>query len=150
MNEHTGLVLEGGGARGAFQVGAFQALREAGYSFDGIVGTSIGAINGALIAQGDFDLAQSWWSRVNANLLFDSDDDRLERLLHMEFDSDTISYLASAARSLTEGFAFGFQLRVGKRLAIFIFQGDGVAEAVKSPHHTWPESPFPFQKSSDQ
>ena len=102
MAERTGLVLEGGGARGAFQVGAFQALQEAGYRFDGISGTSIGAINGALIAQGDFELAQSWWSRVNTNLLFDSDDDRLERLLQMEFDSDTIAYLASAARGLIE------------------------------------------------
>lgn len=51
-----GLVLEGGGARGAFQIGAFQALNEKGFRFDGIVGTSIGAINGALLAQGDFEL----------------------------------------------------------------------------------------------
>ena len=56
-----GLVLEGGGARGAFQIGAFQALNEKGFRFDGIVGTSIGAINGALLAQGDFELAQAWW-----------------------------------------------------------------------------------------
>ena len=31
-----GLVLEGGGARGAFQIGAFQALNEKGFRFDGI------------------------------------------------------------------------------------------------------------------
>jgi len=44
------LVLQGGGALGAYQVGVYQALHEAGIEPDWIVGTSIGAINGALIA----------------------------------------------------------------------------------------------------
>lgn len=44
------LVLQGGGARGAYQAGTFQAMEEAGVPPDWIVGTSIGAINGALIA----------------------------------------------------------------------------------------------------
>lgn len=46
----TVLVLQGGGALGAFQVGAYQALHEAGIEPDWIIGTSIGAINAALIA----------------------------------------------------------------------------------------------------
>ncbi len=44
------LVLQGGGALGAYQVGVYQALHEAGIEPDWIVGTSIGAVNGALIA----------------------------------------------------------------------------------------------------
>ena len=44
------LVLQGGGALGAYQVGVYQAMHEAGIEPDWIVGTSIGAINGALIA----------------------------------------------------------------------------------------------------
>jgi NTE family protein len=44
------LVLQGGGALGAYQVGVYQALHEAGIEPDWVVGTSIGAINGALIA----------------------------------------------------------------------------------------------------
>lgn len=44
------LVLQGGGALGAFQVGVYQALDEAGYRPDWVAGTSIGAINAALIA----------------------------------------------------------------------------------------------------
>jgi len=43
------LVLSGGGSRGALQAGAFQALFEAGYQPDMVVGTSIGAFNGALL-----------------------------------------------------------------------------------------------------
>lgn len=47
---HTALVLQGGGALGAYQAGVYQALQEHGLAPDWVVGTSIGAINGALIA----------------------------------------------------------------------------------------------------
>ena len=44
------LVLQGGGALGAYQAGVFEGMAEAGYAPDWITGVSIGAINGALIA----------------------------------------------------------------------------------------------------
>jgi NTE family protein len=44
------LVLQGGGALGAYQVGVYQALHEAGVEPDWVIGTSIGAINASLIA----------------------------------------------------------------------------------------------------
>src|SRR5881409_2262657 len=44
------LVLQGGGALGAYQVGVYTALHEAGIEPDWVIGTSIGAINAALIA----------------------------------------------------------------------------------------------------
>ena len=43
------LVLQGGGALGAYQIGIFEALAEAGIQPDWVVGTSVGAINGALV-----------------------------------------------------------------------------------------------------
>src|SRR6266487_7054610 len=43
------MVLQGGGALGAYQVGVYQALHEAGIEPDWVIGTSVGAINGALI-----------------------------------------------------------------------------------------------------
>ncbi len=46
----TVLVLQGGGALGAYQVGVYEALHEAGIAPDWVIGTSIGAINAALIA----------------------------------------------------------------------------------------------------
>ena len=49
-NKEYGLVLEGGGAKGAYQIGAWKALKEAGIHVKGIAGTSVGALNGALIA----------------------------------------------------------------------------------------------------
>ena len=45
-----GLVLQGGGALGAYQAGVYQALQEAGIEPDWVIGTSIGAINASLVA----------------------------------------------------------------------------------------------------
>jgi NTE family protein len=50
FKEQVVLVLQGGGALGAYQAGVYQALMEGGIEPDWIIGTSIGAINGALIA----------------------------------------------------------------------------------------------------
>jgi NTE family protein len=44
------LVLQGGGALGSYQAGVYQALHDAGFEPDWIIGTSIGAINASLIA----------------------------------------------------------------------------------------------------
>jgi NTE family protein len=62
------LVLQGGGALGAYQVGAYEALHEAGIEPDWVIGTSIGAINAALIAgnapENRLDRMRTFWSRV--------------------------------------------------------------------------------------
>jgi NTE family protein len=62
------LVLQGGGALGAYQVGVYQALHEAGVEPDWVIGTSIGAINAALIAgnpmQKRLDRLCEFWARV--------------------------------------------------------------------------------------
>lgn len=62
-----GLILAGGGAKGAYQIGAWKAMRELDIEFEAIAGASIGAINGAMIAQGDFDDAYELWSNVEVS-----------------------------------------------------------------------------------
>src|SRR5512138_2296398 len=57
MKKILAFVLGGGGARGAMQVGALRALFEAGIKPDLLVGTSIGAINAAVLALWGVDLA---------------------------------------------------------------------------------------------
>ncbi|MGH7675864.1 MAG: patatin-like phospholipase family protein [Gemmatimonadales bacterium] len=58
------LVLCGGGSRGAIEVGFAQALWEHGVRFDGVVGSSVGALNGAFLAAGGHpnELAEIWRS----------------------------------------------------------------------------------------
>ncbi|MBK5246840.1 MAG: patatin-like phospholipase family protein [Peptostreptococcaceae bacterium] len=67
----VGLVLSGGGSRGAYQIGVWQALRELGVKIDLVAGTSVGAINGAIICQGGFDIAVSLWKEVETSMVFD-------------------------------------------------------------------------------
>jgi NTE family protein len=49
------LVLQGGGALGAYHIGAYQALEEAGFRPDWVSGISIGAINAAILAGNEPD-----------------------------------------------------------------------------------------------
>jgi len=49
-DQRIALVLQGGGALGAYQAGVYQALHEHGFCPDWVAGTSIGALNGAIIA----------------------------------------------------------------------------------------------------
>ena len=67
----TALVLSGGGSRGAYQAGVWQALREMGIPVHMVVGTSVGAINGAAIAQGAFSEARELWRSLETTKVFD-------------------------------------------------------------------------------
>src|SRR5256885_2560568 len=69
------LVLQGGGALGAYQVGVYEALHNAGIEPDWVIGTSIGAINAALIAgnapENRLDRLRQFWARVEQKPGFD-------------------------------------------------------------------------------
>lgn len=64
--KRVGLVLCGGGFKGAYQIGVWRALRKAGITrFHCIAGTSIGAINAILIAKGDIKSAMRMWREAS-------------------------------------------------------------------------------------
>lgn len=65
----TGLALAGGGVKGAYQVGAYLALKKCGIKIDGVVGTSIGSFNAALIASGNDAELYNFWKNVDVGEL---------------------------------------------------------------------------------
>lgn len=69
--EKYALVLGGGGARGAYEVGVWQALRELEIPVHIVTGTSVGALNGALVAQDTFDEAVKIWEDMETHMVFD-------------------------------------------------------------------------------
>lgn len=75
LGQHV-LVLQGGGALGAYQVGVYQALDEAGVELDWVVGTSIGAINAAIIAGNPrperMRRLAEFWARIEQDRLVDA------------------------------------------------------------------------------
>lgn len=60
-----GLVLAGGGARGSYQVGVYQALEELGWRPNVITGTSVGCLNGAMFATGQWATARDMWLTID-------------------------------------------------------------------------------------
>src|SRR5438034_7589503 len=64
------LVLQGGGALGSYQAGAFQALCRAGFEPEWVAGISIGAINSAIIAgnapEKRVDRLKEFWEMVSS------------------------------------------------------------------------------------
>ena len=66
MNKRIGLVLAGGGGKGAYHIGVWKALKEFGIeqSIGAVAGTSVGALNAALFAQGDYKIAESVWKNI--------------------------------------------------------------------------------------
>ena len=79
-----GLVLEGGGTKGAYQIGAYKALRDLGIKFTGIAGTSIGALNGALIIQDDDKVMEDIWINYDYKSFMNIDEDTYERYKNIE------------------------------------------------------------------
>ncbi len=90
--KRLGLVLEGGGARGAYQAGVLKALFEAGFKFDGVAGTSVGALNGVMVAQNRFEDSIKIWNEIDFANVLDINNSYGENVAKKNIDQDTIKY----------------------------------------------------------
>lgn len=84
LTKEYGLVLDGGGARGAYQIGAWKALKEAGVKISAVAGTSVGALNGALICMDDLEKAEKIWSEMEFSRVMSVDDDWMRQFFQGE------------------------------------------------------------------
>lgn len=101
-----GLVLEGGGAKGAYQIGAWKALKEANIRIKGIAGTSVGALNGALICMGDLEKAESLWENISYSQIMSVDDKIMEDIFKQKKISrdalkDMMDYISDGGVDIT-------------------------------------------------
>ena len=95
-----GIVLEGGGARGAYQIGVWKALREAGVKIKGVAGTSVGALNGALICMDDLEKAEEIWGNMTYSTVFNVDDSMIGKLKKFGVRSMKVTDAAAEFRRL--------------------------------------------------
>lgn len=98
LNKEYGIVLEGGGARGAYQIGAWKALREAGVRIKGVAGTSVGALNGALICMDDLETAEKIWKNMTYSRVLSVDDKFMESLHRLDVRGAGIPEIAAGVR----------------------------------------------------
>lgn len=68
----TAIVLSGGGAKGAYQIGVWKALKKMHLKYDIVTGTSAGALNGAFMTQKDYYKAISMWENINFDMVLDA------------------------------------------------------------------------------
>ncbi|MDF2801732.1 MAG: Patatin [Anaerocolumna sp.] len=81
LSKEYGLVLEGGGAKGAYQIGVWKALLELGVKIKGVSGVSVGALNGALMCMGDYKQAEELWKDLNYSAIMNVDNNQMDKLI---------------------------------------------------------------------
>lgn len=81
LTKEYGLVLEGGGAKGAYQIGVWKALAEYGVKITGVSGVSAGALNGALICMGDLQKAIDIWENISYSKVMNVNMEQMEKLM---------------------------------------------------------------------
>ncbi len=98
-----GLTLEGGGAKGAYQIGAWKAFKKLNLEFQGISGTSVGALNGALMMQDEFDLAYEVWYNINPTKIMEMDDKIYEMIVEDELSTKNIQVIYEEIKLFVKG-----------------------------------------------
>jgi NTE family protein len=97
-----GLVLEGGGAKGAYHIGALKALKELNIEIEAVAGTSVGAMNGAMFVQNKLDLAYDYWYNISTSKVLDIEDKYLSELLSLSINQNNISYFIKKAKEVLQ------------------------------------------------
>lgn len=95
-----GLVLEGGGAKGSYQVGVYKAIREMGIEIGGVAGSSIGALNGAMILQGDYQNCYDLWYNISYSMLFNIDKSEIDKMRNLTLSREDIRLIGEKAKQL--------------------------------------------------
>lgn len=90
-----GLVLEGGGTKGAYQIGAYKALRELGIEFKGVAGTSIGALNGAYIVQDNIEVLEDIWTNYDYTHFMNVDEETYHSIKNIDFTPKNLNMVIS-------------------------------------------------------
>lgn len=103
LDREYGIVLEGGGARGAYQVGAWRALREAGIKIKGVSGTSVGALNGVMMCMDELEEAEAIWASMDYSRVFDVEPKVIDSMKHLNFRSFNFTEMAAEVKKAVKG-----------------------------------------------
>ncbi|MDH8678569.1 patatin-like phospholipase family protein [Fusibacter bizertensis] len=98
-----GIALEGGGAKGAFHVGAMKALKELGVEYHAVAGASIGALNGALLATNQLEKLEKIWLSTEMSDIIKGDSEALMALMNFEFPSDSTKIKKFLSETFKQG-----------------------------------------------
>ena len=92
------IALEGGGAKGGYEIGVWKALEEMGVKYNAVAGTSVGALNGAMMAMRDLPRAIAAWENIRLDKVIDFEkgqEENLKKLVGGEFELGDIQQIFS-------------------------------------------------------
>jgi NTE family protein len=93
LSKEYGVVLEGGGAKGAYQIGVWKAFLECGLRIKGVSGVSVGALNGALICMDDYDEAENLWKQLTYSSVMNVNDEQMDKLMKRDLKAINLKEL---------------------------------------------------------
>ncbi|MBO4383940.1 MAG: patatin-like phospholipase family protein [Clostridia bacterium] len=100
------LALGGGGAKGGYEIGAVKALIEEGLVYNAVSGTSVGALNGALLTMRDLDKAEELWKNIRYSQVMDVDDAEMSRVFEKDLTARELRPLLKRALDIMKGGGF--------------------------------------------
>lgn len=106
LSKKYGIVLEGGGAKGAYQIGAWKALKEAGVKIAAIAGASVGSLNGALMCMDDLEKAENIWSNISYSDVLNVQDEFMANLKSKNFRSLNLWELLNSSKQFIKDRGF--------------------------------------------
>lgn len=95
LNEEVAIVFSGGGGRGAYEIGVWKALIDLGINIKGAFGTSVGSINSAAVAMGDFNLGKEVWLKTDYDNVMKIDKET-ENILEGNIKKLKLKYITNA------------------------------------------------------
>ena len=95
-----GIAFSGGGLRGAYEVGAYKAFLDAHVKIDGFVGTSIGSINAAMCASGNFKKLYNYWHDGDIGMILGFSEKLVDKTNNNEYDVEMLNELLDNIKSI--------------------------------------------------
>ncbi len=99
-----GLVLEGGGVKGSYEIGAYYAFRDCGIKFDGFVGTSIGSFNAVMLASNKPRELLEFWYTIDPGTLLGMDSRFVELFNDKKLDINGVIGALTSLKSIIKNF----------------------------------------------
>ena len=84
------IVLSGGGAKGAYQIGVWKALRKLNINYDIVTGTSVGALNGVMMVQNDYKTALKFWQHITYEKIFEKDFYKVNKNIYANYINEFV------------------------------------------------------------
>lgn len=104
ISKSYAIALEGGGAKGAYEIGVWKAFAEAGVQYHAVAGTSVGALNGALMVMEKLDQAVALWENIRFSQVFEADDTQMKKLYDKELEGlDVIGLVKKLIETVKDG-----------------------------------------------